>query len=85
MRTIKEIESSAQRYFVRGQLEERERSRLQELRRPVHNDQRLLAPTLVRVLKVFCVEGKPVPIGSTVTLAYHDAVSLQALGKAELL
>ncbi|MBI5315040.1 MAG: hypothetical protein HZB34_03630 [Nitrospirae bacterium] len=86
MRTVQEIEQQAERAWARGQLEERERNRRAELSRPPSpNDARLLRPTLVRVLKGFCVQGKLVELGATITLQRHDAESLAALGKVELL
>lgn len=86
MRTVKDIEQSAERAWARGQLEDRERGRMAELMRPpLHNDQRLFTPTKCRVLKMFCVGGKPVEVGSTVVLPKHDAESLQALGKVSIL
>lgn len=86
MRTIHQIEDSAKRFHVRSTLDEQERARRQELARPpLHNDQRLFAPTRCRVLKTFCVKGQPVELGTTVTLAKHDAESLQALGKVTIL
>jgi hypothetical protein len=48
------------------------------------NDPRLLAPTQVHVLIPFCVQGKRVEAGQTVTLPYHDARSLAAIGRCEL-
>ena len=86
MRTVKDIEQSAERAWARGQLEDRERGRMAELMRPpLHNDQRLFTPTKCKTLKSFCVQGQPVEIGSTITMAKHDAESLAALGKVELL
>jgi hypothetical protein len=82
MRTVQQIKSDAERFFVRQQIEDRERDRLAELRRPpASNDARLLKPTRCNVLKLFYVGGQPVQIGATVSLEYHDAVSLQAQGK----
>ncbi|MGH7183509.1 MAG: hypothetical protein ACREJN_16240 [Nitrospiraceae bacterium] len=85
MRPIKEIESSAQRYFVRSQLDERERANAQELTRTIKNDGRLLKPTLIRATGKFCVGGHPVPIGSTVTVPWHVAQDMIALRKADAL
>jgi hypothetical protein len=85
MRTVKDIEQQAERAWARGQLEDRERARRQELARPpLHNDARLFTPTRCRVLKTFCVQGQLVPVGTTVTLARHDAESLAALGKVTM-
>lgn len=82
MRTAKEIERDAQRFHVRRQIEDSERDRLAELRRtPPPNDARLLRPTKCKTLKLFCIAGQPVQIGATVSLEYHTALSLQALGK----
>ena len=48
-------------------------------------DPALFEKIAVRVMKPFCVEGKPQAIGSTVRVERHVAVGLQSLGKAELL
>jgi hypothetical protein len=86
MRTGKQIEVEAQRFHVRRQIEDAERGRRAELMRPPSpNDQRLFTPTKCRVLRMFCVAGKPVELGSTVTLAQHDAASLAASGKVTIL
>jgi hypothetical protein len=52
---------------------------------PPRNDPALLAPTRVRVLKPFRLKGEPVAVGQIVTLERHDALSLQALGRCELM
>ena len=49
------------------------------------NDDRLFVPTKCRVLKSFCVGGKPLDVGSTITLPWHEVEGLLALGRAELL
>ena len=85
MRTTQQIHAAAQRYFVRDRIDEQARADAQECRRVIHNDGRLLKSTQCRVLKVFCVGGQPLTVGSTVTLQAHDAMSLQALGKVALL
>ncbi|HEX7044491.1 MAG TPA: hypothetical protein VF203_07740 [Burkholderiales bacterium] len=48
------------------------------------NDARLLAPTRVRVLRPFMVNGAPVKVNEIVTLERHEALSLRALGRCEL-
>ena len=69
-----------------GVLEEQERSRLAELNRPpAANPPELLKPTRCRVLKPFFVGGKSVAPGTLVELQRHDAVSLAAIGKVEIL
>jgi hypothetical protein len=86
MRTIQEIEQQAQKFHVRRHIDDTERNRQAVLMaKPSPGDQRLFTPTKCRVLRTFCVQGQPVEIGSTVTLAKHDADSLAALGKVELL
>lgn len=45
----------------------------------------LTRPTRVRVLRPFMVCGRRVEPGETVTLAFHDARSLAALHRCELL
>lgn len=52
---------------------------------PVMNDPRLFAPTRVRVLKSFYLDGKPAPAGAEVNVPYHVARDMVALGKAKIL
>ena len=52
---------------------------------PPKNDPILFKATRCRVLRSFCVKGKPLPIGSECTLPRHDALSLAAANKVELL
>ena len=47
-----------------------------------HNDGRLLTPTRVRATGKFCVGGQPVPRGTSVSVPWHVAQDLIALGKA---
>ena len=49
------------------------------------NPPHLVAPTRCKVLRSFYVKGKPVPVGETVTLEYHLARDLAALGKVQIL
>lgn len=49
------------------------------------NDPQLFTPTHCRVIKLFCVSGKPVEIGSVITLPAHDAESLKAINKVEII
>lgn len=49
------------------------------------NDPKLLEPVKVRVRRPFWVGGKEAKIGDQVKLARHDALSLQAIGKVEIL
>lgn len=49
------------------------------------NDPSLFKLIRCRVLKSFCVKGKPLEIGSLVSLERHLADSLQATGKLEIL
>jgi len=52
---------------------------------PPVQDDRLFAPTKVRVLRPFCVKGKRCEIGTVTEVAYHVALDLKAIGKAELI
>lgn len=86
MRTIQQTEAGARQDWARDQISEAERRDRQELSRTVHNDQRLFTPTRCRVLKSsFCVGGRPVELGSVFELPRHDAESLKALGKVEII
>lgn len=49
------------------------------------NDPKLLAPVNVRVRRPFYVGGQEARIGDEIKLPRHDAVSLQAIGKVEIL
>jgi len=49
------------------------------------NDPRLLAPTRCRVLKAFGAFGRRVEPGETIELQYHDARSMAALHRVEIL
>ena len=65
-----------------------ERERIAELNRPAPhnlNAPKLFSATKVRVLKPFCVGGESLEIGATVELHAHDAHSLAAIGKCEIL
>jgi hypothetical protein len=48
------------------------------------NPPHLVAPTRVKVLRAFCIKGKRVEPGSTVTIQFHLAKELEAIGKVEL-
>jgi hypothetical protein len=77
--------------FMRGwhqhqAFDQLERERFAELSKPFPgNPPELLAPTRVKVLRPFCVGGKPLAIGTTTTLPRADADSLVAIGKVQLL
>ena len=63
-----------------------ERARSAFLRRPpAANPPELMKPTRCRVLRPFCVAGKRVEPGQTVELARHDAESMKAIGRVEVL
>lgn len=49
------------------------------------NDPKLLALVAVRCKRPFWLKGKPVAVGAVVQLQRHDALSLQAIGKVEIL
>jgi hypothetical protein len=69
---------------MRG-VDEEERARRAFLNKlPAANPPELLELVPVRVLRAFCVGGQRMEPGATVKLARHDAVSLAAIGKAEL-
>jgi hypothetical protein len=55
-----------------------------EIAPPVQNPQ-LFQPVKVRVLRSFCVTGRPLAVGAEVELPYHVARDLEAMGKAEIL
>lgn len=48
-------------------------------------DPKLFQPVTVRVVRPFCVRGRRLEIGEEVDIAYHVAIDLKAMGKAELL
>lgn len=63
-----------------------ERERLAFLKSPLpKNDPELFTPTRCRVLKAFCIGGKPVTVGEVIVLAKCDALSLQAISKIEII
>lgn len=63
-----------------------ETERLAELRKPpAANPPHLTKPTRCTVLKAFCVAGKRVELGQTVTLEFHVARDLAAIHKVEVL
>jgi hypothetical protein len=65
---------------------EDERQRRAILNGPLpKNDSALFKATRCRVLRQFCVGGKPLLSGSECTLPRHEALSLEAAGKVELL
>jgi len=74
------------RQFEAAQTSERDRlTYLRSAPLPT-NSPALMAPTKVRVLRAaFCIKGKRVEADSILTMPYCDAVSLQALGKAEII
>ena len=49
------------------------------------NDPGLFTPVRCRVLKSFCVSGKPQQIGQEISLPYHLALDMQAIGKIEII
>lgn len=63
---------------------EMERERKAILSKPVNNDPALFAPTKVRVVRPFCIGGARVEPGEVVKLPKHDADSMVAIGRAEL-
>lgn len=69
-------------------IDDAERQRTAFLNSPlprILNDPALLVLTPCKVLKSFCIAGRPLVIGEHIELARHDAQSLAALGKVELL
>ncbi len=69
---------------VKRVADEAERARVAELNAtPPRNDERLFAPTRVRVLRPFLLNGEPQKVGAMVVLQKHDADSLCAIGRAE--
>lgn len=66
--------------------EDADRERLAILNKPpAPNPPERLAPTRCRVLKAFYVGGKVAEVGAVVTLQRHDAESLAAIRKVEIL
>lgn len=85
-RPLHEIEAQAERFHVRRQIDDAEAARRAILNaKPSVGDARLFTPTLVKVTGRFAVGGKPQELGSTITLPRHDAISLAALKKVEIL
>lgn len=74
-------------FILNDRAEDRERVRLNILNDPSRipqNDLALLAPTRIKCLKAFFLHGKPIVAGEIITLESHDAASLAAIGKVEL-
>ncbi len=66
-------------------LDDEQRERTAYLNKPFSgNPPELTAPTRCRVLRPFYVGGERVEVGTIVTLARHDAISLGAIGKVVL-
>jgi len=69
----------------------RDRSEDEQQRRAIlngplpKNDAALFKATRCRVVRSFCVKGEPLLSGSECTLPWHDALSLKAAGKVEIL
>ena len=53
--------------------------------KPFRNDERLMKPVRIRVLKSFCVAGQTVSPGDEIMLERALAGDLAALGKCELM
>lgn len=49
------------------------------------NDPKLLRQVYVKVIKPFCINGKPLSVGDEVAIEYHVARDMVALGKARLM
>lgn len=49
------------------------------------NDPALFAPVRCKVIKSFCVSGKPLQPGEEVSLPWHLAQDMKALGKVEII
>ena len=65
---------------------EDERQRRAILNGPLpKNDSALFKATRCKVVRMFCMKGKPLPIGSECELPRHEALSLAAAGKVELI
>jgi hypothetical protein len=74
--------------FLQGRAhDDQERERMAILNKlPAPNPPELLVPTRCKVLRAFYLAGgKPAAIGDVVTLQKHDAESLAAIGKLEIL
>ena len=63
-----------------------ERERLGALNAPpVRNDPKLMALVTCRVLKAFGAFGRRVEAGEEIRLPLHDAASMRALGRVEII
>ncbi|MBS0183604.1 MAG: hypothetical protein JSS39_14515 [Nitrospira sp.] len=51
----------------------------------IMNPPNLMRQVRVRVVKSFCIGGKVLQVGEKVSIAWHDAQSLAALGKCVFL
>lgn len=49
------------------------------------NDPKLMRQVRVKVLRCFCMNGKPLSVGAEAVLEFHVARDMTFLGKAEML
>lgn len=54
-----------------------------ELKKTFQNDPHLLRPVRVKVLRSFCVGGRPLAVGDEATVEFHLGRDLVAVQKAE--
>jgi len=79
------IQTRLQNWTTMQLANDAERQRLEILRKaPAPNPPELLAATKCRVLKPFCGAGKRVEPGKIIELPKHDAQSLAAIGRVEI-
>ena len=80
------LQQRVQTWQVKRWADESEQERLAYLQKPIPpTPSEFLTPTKCRVLKSFCVAGKPLAVGDIVTIAAHVAQDMAHLGKAEIL
>ena len=48
------------------------------------NDPQLFTPTRCKVIKSFCIAGRPTQPGEIVSIPYNEAIGLRAIGKIEI-
>jgi hypothetical protein len=81
-----DFEGRMRQWEAQRTLQDEARARTEFLNRPpARNPPELLKATRCKVLRSFYLKGCPVDVGATVELERHDALSLQALGKVEIL
>lgn len=81
-----DLKSRIRSFSIMRQADEAERERVAVLNGPPpKNDPALLTPVRVRVVRPFCILGERKDVGEIVTLQRHDALSMAAIGRCEIL